>query len=144
MTALAPLLAAIVWAACSANALADRKIDLAQLKVGSHCELQTMVSRDGMSRTIYLGTVKELTRTSVTLVDVTVTHRADKTPPVLGSIPYLKRFFRTVGVGRSRLSEKSVEIPLKDIAWNEAVSADEFRMRSAISVKTSQVKHVLP
>jgi hypothetical protein len=133
MTAITPLLVVVVCAASSGSALAERKIDLAQLRVGSHCELQTKVSEDGRSRTTYLGTVKDLSDTSVTLHDVSQTNHADRSTPVLATIPYLKRFFRNVGVGRTHLGEKVLAIPLKDIAWNEAVAEKEFRMRTDVA-----------
>jgi hypothetical protein len=137
MTTFALLLGILFWAAGGGVANAEREADISQLKVGSHCELATKetVSGNGRTLTIYLGTVKELSKDSVTLEDVTFTTRSDRSPPVLGSIPYIKRLFKNVGIGRSHMGEKSVVIPLKDIVRNETVTADEFRMRSAIRTK---------
>ena len=90
-TTLASLFALIFWIGSGGNTNAERKADFDQLKVGSHCELQTKVTEDGRSWTTYLGTVNELTEKSVILSDVTVTHRSDKTPRVV----FQERWCRT-------------------------------------------------
>jgi hypothetical protein len=103
------------------------------LSVGSHCEVATKDTRSkrAVFRANYVGTIAEINVDSITLHDVTMNQITDRTPPVLGSIPYLKRFFRTAGVGRSHLGDKSRVIMLKDVARIEPMSDEQFEVRSA-------------
>ncbi len=139
MTTLTALLTTVLWTAGSSYAKAERKADPSQLFVGSHCEVRTKdkISGNQRSWTIYSGTVKELSDESVTLHEVSLTQHSDRSPPLLGSIPYIRRFFKVVGVGRTQLGEREVIIPLEDIAWNEAVAAEDFRNRSEFGKRTA-------
>jgi hypothetical protein len=121
------------FATSAGYAKAERKSDPTQLQVGSHVELAIKETVEGNRRssTVYLGKVKTVTGESVTLQDVTKTIRNESSTPVLRSIPYVKRYFRTVGMGQTHLGKRSVVIPLEDIAGTEAVTAVEFRKRSA-------------
>lgn len=135
MTAGASLLAAVLWAVGTRYASAEPKTDPAELKVGSHVELTVKETAQGNrpSSTVYLGKVKTVTSKSVTLQDATKTIKSESSTPVLGSIPYVKRYFRSVGVGQSQMGKRAVVIPLDDIARIEAVTVVEFRKRNGTS-----------
>jgi hypothetical protein len=133
MTTGAPLLAAVLWIANCSYASAEPNADPTELKSGSHVELAIKETVEGNKRsaTIYLGKVKTVTSQSVTLHDVTKTVKSETSTPVLRSIPYVNRYFRTVGIGQTHLGKKSVVIPFEDITGTEPVTAVEFQKRSA-------------
>jgi hypothetical protein len=135
MTACAPLLAAALWIANCSSASAEPKADPTELKAGSHAELTIKETVEGNRRsaTTYLGKVKTVIGQSVTLQDVTKTTKSESSTPVLRSIPYVKRYFQTVGISQTHLGKKTVVIPLEDITRTESVTAVEFRKRSARS-----------
>jgi hypothetical protein len=135
------ILAALIAIVCSINSsrAADEQheIDRAQLKVGSHVEIVTKETVSGSKRTstIFLGTVKTVTGESVTLHDVSKTIRSEDSTPILRSVPYVNRYFRNVGIGRTHMGKRTVVIPLADIARSESVTPVEFRKRSEVPIK---------
>jgi hypothetical protein len=135
MTAGAPLLTAVLWTVGTSYVSAEPKSDPADLKVGSHIEVTIKETAQGNRRssTFYLGKVKTVTSQSVSLQDVTKTIRNESSTPVLGSLPYVKRYFRNIGIGQTHMGKRAVVIPLDDIARIDAVTAVEFRKRSAPS-----------
>jgi hypothetical protein len=139
MTVFATLFAIICSTNCSGAADEQLTIDRSDLKVGSHVELATKETVSGNKRTstIFLGTVKTLTGDSVTLHDVSKTIRSEDSTPILRSIPYVKRYFRNVGVGRTHMGKRTVVVPLDDIARSESVTPVEFRKRRAIPTKNA-------
>jgi hypothetical protein len=142
-TTVAPLLAAILWTAPGSHASAERKADPTDLIVGSRVELAVKPTIEGnqQSSTIYLGRVKTVTGESVTLQDVTKTIRTESSTPVLRSIPYVKRYFRNIGIGQTHLGKKSVVILLDDIAGTEVVTPVEFRKRSASRARSADSRN---
>jgi hypothetical protein len=139
MTVLAALYATVCCIKSSTAADEQHKVDRSQWKVGSHVEIATLETVSGNKRTstIFLGTVKTVTGESVTLHDASKTIRSEDSTPILRSIPYVKRYFRNVGVGRTHLGKRTVVIPLEDIARSESVTPVEFRKRRAIPAKNA-------
>ena len=123
----------LALSALSLSAAAETPtIETDELRIGSHVELVTKETVSGFQRssTNYLGTVKELSDDAVILRDVTLTNHSDKTPPVVRNIPYVNRFFKNVGIGRTHLGDKSVVVPRKDIARIEPILDEVFLERS--------------
>jgi hypothetical protein len=142
MTSAAPLLAAVLWITGSNYTLAQRKVDPAELKVGSHVEISIKETAQGNRRStmVYLGKVKTVTGESLTLQDVTKTIRTESSTPVLRSIPYVNRYFRKGGTGQTSLGKRTVVIPLADIAKTEILTPIDFRKRSAPSRERALVR----
>jgi hypothetical protein len=139
MTILASLFAIICFTTESGAASEKHEVDLSTLKVGSHVELVTKETVSGNKRTstVLLGTIKSVSGESVTLHNVSKTIRNEDSTPVLRSIPYVKRYFRNVGIGQTHLGKRTVVIPLADIARSESVTPVEFRKRGAIPAQNA-------
>jgi len=64
----------------------------------------------------YAGTIKQLTKDEIVLVTGIREGRNEYYTPVLGQIPYIKKYFKHVAIGRE---EVMVRIPIASIATFE-------------------------
>lgn len=78
------------------------QIEIPNDAIGQVCEIVLKNSKSGSTETD-AGKIARLDDTQIVLVDATRTVRVEKCMPILGTIPYLGRMFRTAGIGVEKL-----------------------------------------